>query len=253
MADRTQPVAAIEDGIAAAQAWWREAGVDFAFGDEPRAWLVEPEDAAAPQPRQASAEAPPSPPQLPPIGGNRTTWPRDLAAFRQWWLDEPTLDGGGLSPRVAPAGEPGGALMVLVPMPEAEDRERLLASVQGRLIAGFIEATGLGTASVYLASALPRHTPLPNWAGLDAGGLGEVLAHHIALAAPRRLLVLGRSILPLLGHDPAQGSPVPSQIAIQGRELPMLASFGPDRLLQSAKLRAGLWRRWLDWTDDDSE
>jgi DNA polymerase len=97
----------------------------------------------------------------------------------------------------------------------------------------------------------PRHTPLPDWDGLAARGHGDVLQHLLALARPQRLIVFGRSILPLLGHTPAQGAPVVSELAIQGRALPLLATYAPENLLKSARERAGLWQRWLEWTDMD--
>jgi hypothetical protein len=33
----------------------------------------------------------------------------------------------------------------------------------------------------------------------------------------------------------------------------MLTSYAPERLLEHARLRAGLWRAWLDWTDEGPE
>jgi len=242
------PSPTLADTIAAAQAWWREAGVDLAFHDEPRGWLAE----AAPPPGASPAAAPPPPaaPPRPTIGGDRSAWPQDLAAFRHWWLEEATLDRGGANPRIAPRGERDAALMLLVPMPEADDREALLSGQEGRLLAALATAMGLAPEAVYLAAALPRHTLLPDWDGLRADGLGEVLLHHIALANPARLIVLGTRILPLLGHDPAQAAPGVSELAIQGRNLPVLASYAPERLLGNARQRAGLWRRWLEWTDE---
>src|SRR5690606_37775525 len=85
-----------------------------------------------------------------------------------------------------------------------------------------------------------------------ADGLGEILLHHIILADPGRLLVLGTRILPLLGHDPAQAAPGISELAIQGRKVPVLTSYAPERLLGNARQRAGLWRTWLDWTVEGS-
>jgi DNA polymerase len=109
---------------------------------------------------------------------------------------------------------------------------------------------GLAPEQIYLAAALPRHTPLPDWERLAADGLGEILLHHIRLAEPQRLIVLGMRILPLLGHDPAQAAPAVSELTIQGRAVPMLTSYAPDRLLGNARQRAALWQRWLDWTDE---
>ena len=245
MTDRL-PSPTLTESIAAAQAWWREAGVDLAFRDQPQPWLVE--EARAEAPVRKVAEKPAAPPK-PRIGGDPAAWPHELPAFRQWWLDEPSLDQDGLNPRVAPRGEAGAALMLLVPMPEAEDRDSLLSGREGRLLASLVTAMGLSPEQVYFAAALPRHTPVPDWERLTADGLGEVLLHHVRLAAPRRLIVLGTRILPLLGHDPAQAAPAVSELAIQGRTEPMLVSYAPDRLLVHAGQRAALWQRWLDWTD----
>lgn len=238
--------------LQAAQDWWREAGVDLAFHDRPQRWLASDEPAAV-APREGhdlgSAPAPATPP--PGIGGDRAAWPADLASFSSWWLDEPSLDAGGPFPRVAPRGEAGAAVMMLVPMPEQADSATLLSGVHGRLLASFAEAAGLDPASVYLAAGLPRHTPVPDWAQLRAAGLGEVLLHHLALVAPQRLIVFGSGILPLLGHDPAQAAPAVSELSIQGAQLPLLAAYAPERLLANARQRAALWRRWLDWTRGD--
>jgi DNA polymerase len=240
----TAPSPTLAESIAAAQAWWREAGVDLVFHNEPQGWLAEDAPAAVP-----AVEKPSAAPKLR-IGGDPSAWPQDLPAFRQWWLEEPSLDRGGLNPRLAPRGEAGAALMLLVPMPEAGDSEMLLSSREGRLLASLATAMGFTSEQVYLAAALPRHTPVPDWERLAADGLGEVLLHHIRLAAPRRLIVLGTRILPLLGHDPAQGAPAVSELAIHGAPVRMLTSYAPERLLGHARLRAGLWRAWLDWTDE---
>jgi len=243
------PPQTLAESIAAAQAWWREAGVDLAFRDEPQPWLAEEVPAEAPV--RKAAEKPAAPPK-PRIGGDPASWPQDLPAFRQWWLGEPSLDQGGLSPRIAPRGEAGAALMLLVPMPEAEDRDSLLSGREGRLLASLATAMGLAPEQVYLAAALPRHTPVPDWERLATDGVGEVLLHHIRLADPRRLIVLGTRILPLLGHDPAQAAPAVSELAIHESAVPMLTSYAPERLLGNARQRAGLWQRWLDWTGEGS-
>lgn len=143
--------------------------------------------------------------------------------------------------------------MFVVPMPEADDADALLSGREGRLLASLARAMELSEERVYLASALPAHDVAPDWAALAEGGLGDVLRHHVALAAPQRVIVFGGSILPLFGHDPAQGAPAPSEIAIQAGALPLLATLAPGNLLRSAGQRALLWRRWLDWTDTEGE
>ena len=244
----TRPPPTLAESIAAAQAWWREAGVDLAFHDQPQGWLAEEK----PPVEVKAAPVKALPPPKAKIGGDPAGWPQDLAVFRQWWLEQPSLDQGGTHPRVAPRGEAGAPLMMLVPMPEVEDRDTLLAGSHGRLLGSFATAAGIVPEAVYLASALPRHTALPDWQRLGEDGLGEVLLHHIGLAAPQRLIVMGSGILPLLGHGPAQAAPAVSELAIQGRKMPLLASFAPERLLGNARQRAALWQCWLEWTDEGS-
>ena len=242
----------LAESIAAAQQWWRDAGVDMLFDDEPHGWLQDPAVPDAPKvqpiPFAAPALAEPEPVATR-MGGDRGSWPADLAALQTWWLEEPTLNVGGLNAPIAPRGQAGAALMVLVPMPESEDTDQLLSGREGRLLASFALAAGIDPASLYVAAALPRHMAVPDWAGLRAGGLGDVLLHHIHLAAPQRLLAMGRDVLPLLGHDPAQLSPGPGLLQVEGRQVPLLATYAPGRLLDHARLRAGFWQQWLDWTD----
>jgi len=241
--------------LAAALDWWREAGVDAVFADEAKGWLAEPAaevDAAERPSSKPAPQAPAPPPELPKLGGPREQWPRDLAAFRTWWLAEPSLDEGGLAPRVAPSGEAGAELMVLVAMPEEGDRDTLLSGPAGALLDSFLLAAGLPANQVYRAAVLPRHTPLADWPSLATQGLGALLAHHVALARPKRLLVLGQNILPLCGHDPAQGAQKLRSFNHEGGRVPVLAEAGLERLLGNWQLRARLWKRWLDWTDGQS-
>jgi DNA polymerase len=241
---------ALESDIAAALGWWREAGVDATFTDEATSWLREPEQEQAPV-AKASAPAGEPKPAPPPtqIGGPPETWPQGLAAFRQWWLAEPSLDEGGLTPRIAPTGGANPELMVLVAMPEEVDRDALLSGPHGRLLGAFLSAAGLAPSQVYKASAIPRHTAVPDWPALAAEGLGKVLAHHVSLVRPKRVLILGHNILPLCGHDPAQGAAPLIFFNHEHGRVPALAAAGLERLLDKPQLRGRLWRRWLDWTD----
>jgi len=244
--DAPPPPASLRDSISATLDWWREAGVDCAFLDTPQRWLAPPEG-EAPTASAATVAAPPPEPEPPRIGGDAENWPQDLASFRDWWLEEPSLD-PVKGRRLPPRGDRGAALMVLVPMPEEEDSEMLLSGRQGRLVAGMAEAMGVAPDRLYLASALPRYTLLPDWAALAREGMGEVLRHHLFLAAPERLLVMGLDILSLLEHDLAQESSAVGKIDIENNALPLLAGNAPAHLLDHARLRARLWRQWLDWT-----
>ncbi|MBW8783248.1 MAG: hypothetical protein JF593_01185 [Novosphingobium sp.] len=240
----------IAEEIAAALEWWREAGVDCAFEDVPRQWLAPPvQDAKAPPvPVPAAPIAEPAMPAEAAIGGDPAVWPRELEGFRQWWITEPSLDGGRSGGRVAPRGNAGAALMVLVPEPEAEDGVRLLSGAQGRLLDGFLAAAGIGLEDAYVASALPRYTPAADWPALTAHGLGAVVRHHVALVRPARLLVFGSNLLPLVDNDPANKADFSRRFNHEGISLPLLGARDLQALLQRPRGKAAVWRAWLDWT-----
>ena len=141
--------------------------------------------------------------------------------------------------------------MIVVPDPEREDGSHLLSGPQGRLLGAMLSAMGIATQQAYVASALPRHTPMTDWTAAGALGFGEVLRHHIGLARPRRLLVLGTNILSLLGHDPAHNRAVLREIHQDGVTIPLLAGKSLAALLERPRWKAGLWQAWLDWTRDE--
>lgn len=190
-----------------------------------------------------------APPASPPLVERRNLLgdspPADLAAFRTWWLAAPTQGSAGLYPRIAPRGDRGAALMVLVPQPEEHDREALLEGPQGRLLTNMLAAMGLDAETVYLASALPCHTPMADLAMLAASGMDTVLAHHIALAAPQRLLVLGTGLAAMI--SPENDQPL-REINRAGGKLPVLVSETLDALMEMPRLKARFWRRWMEWS-----
>lgn len=268
--DRTEPDWAAE--LAAAQAWWREAGVDTAFVDAPRDWLAEgrPRPPSSESPRRRgpqeetddlAARGPrlrgdsPVPEEAPRtrIGGDPARWPQALDAFAAWWLTEATLDPAPAAQRVPPAGPGEAALMVLVAMPEEGDAAALLSGPQGRLLEAMLRAFGTPREAAYVAAALPRRVPAPDWTRLAADGLGAVVAHHVALAAPKRLIVLGRDLSPLLGHDPAQAAANLPAFNHDRGSVPIAVFPSLEALLTRPALKRGVWTRWLEWTGTGCE
>lgn len=236
----------LEQELRAIDAWWREAGVDQVFADAPANWLAEPEDETLEVQPAVEQAAAPMPVEL--LAGGPANWPTTLEAFDQWWLAEPAL---ALGPhqRVAAHGPADAPLMVLVGQPGAGNAETLLSGEEGALLANMLAAFGFAPEEVRIASLLPSHLPHPDWPALDRIGWGALARHHIALAAPKRLLAFGHVALPLLGHDPAQGAAAFNQVALEGDTVPASAARGLDTLLLRARLRANLWQRWLEWTD----
>ena len=85
---------------------------------------------------------------------------------------------------------------------------------------------------VYLASALPRVTPMPDWDVLAARGLAALTRHHIALAGPRRLIAFGKA---------------PAMLAAESG-VPTLAAPQLETLARSAAHKRRFWNAWLEWS-----
>lgn len=232
---------------AAALDWWREAGVEYDFTDEAHGWLRAPEPVAEPDPApppRTIARRPETPAleraltRTPggAIGGDPAHWPGDLAAFRQFWLTEPSLDPGSREDRVAPVGDAGAALMVLIGMPEDGDREALLSGGCGALLTRILAAMGVDEGAVYLASCLPRCAPMPEWEDLAARGLARLTCHHIALVAPARVIAFGR----------------PAAMLAEGCAPPFLAAPQLETIGRSAPHKRKFWSQWLEWSASSS-
>ncbi len=238
--------------IAGALEWWRDAGVECAFLDEPVQWQQREEPVSlapdqAPQPKKkaptAQKEVAESLPKL-----DRSQLPATLAEFTQWWLAEPSLAEGSTATRVPPRGPHEADLMIVVPEPEADDGEILLSGPQGRLLDAMLAAFEISPDRTYFASVLPRYMPGADWDELASFGLGDVLAHHINLVRPKRLAVFGTNILPLIGNGPPQASAALQIFEHEGMKVQMLACRSLAALLEQPPWKARIWQVWMEFT-----
>ena len=247
------PPPSLTSEMEAALAWWQLAGVDHDYHEDVTDWLAGTDAAVQPAPAPSQPDAPSQHSPGETIKVARTNLlgdnpPADLAAFRQFWLETPGLDAIGPRGRIAPRGERGAELMVLVTDPEERDREHLLSGPQGQLLARILSAMGLSEEQVYLASALPRHTPMADTDAMAAAGLDAVVVHHITLAAPKRILAMGSGILPLLGHTSTKAPSSLAQINQSLPDTPLLLTEGLDAMMTMPRLKARFWRNWMAWT-----
>lgn len=244
------------EALAAALDWWRDAGVDGAFVDAPQNWLDQAKhssDLKAKPSIKPARELLPESDSLPlPVVSDRSGWPQTLTAFSPWWLSEGPLAPAGLR-RLAPAGPANAELMILLPMPSADDNETLLSGRGGKLLDAMLLSIGISRNETYLASALPAHLPMPDWSALKAAGLGDVLLHHIALVAPKRLLILGATgVSALLGHDPTNLANGLRAINHESSQMAAMTAWDLDAMLARPALKAGFWGRWLEWTGTET-
>lgn len=246
----------IADMISGALDWWRDAGVDCAFVDEPAQWLQLQEKVEQTAPQVSAARPKPAAPiehvPDPVMRLDRSLLPTSLEAFGAWWLSEASLIEGPLSARVPPRGPQGADLMVVVPEPEQEDGDTLLSGPQGRLLDAMLAAFGIASERTYFSSALPRHLPGADWQEIAARGLGDVLTQHVALVRPKRLAVFGTSVLPLIGNGPPQA---PADLRIFNHEdmkVGLLACRSLAALLEQPRWKARIWQAWLELSGTDS-
>lgn len=245
--------ATLAEEFEAALEWWKAAGVDHDFSDDATDWLAPAQVASdgsdtTPIPAKPKRVIP-TPPPPKKIGGAQENWPNELNAFHDWWVTSPDIDDGGSFAPVKPRGTANAALMIVVAEPEENDTDMLLSGPQGRLLANMLRAMGMDADKVYIASVLRRHTPMPDWAALREAGLGDLVMHHIRIAAPQRILTFGRNIPPLLGNDTAQGAAFSHNINHDGRSIPVMGVGSLPELLRSPPRRQRFWRNWLEWID----
>ncbi len=225
--------------------WWREAGVDTLVEDAPFDWLA-PVETAAPfafLPTVAPASAPgPAPAAL----------PDTREAFATWRFGEhaPEARWGGAA--IAASGPADAELMVFVDCPERDDRETLLEGETGRLFDRMLAAIGRSRADTALASVCTRRPTTGRVPRDTAERLGEIARHHVALAAPERLLAMGdaasRALLAMSVADARGRTHMINHK--QGRITHVVATHHPRFLLDRPAAKAETWKDLLMLTGE---
>lgn len=169
--------------VASALDWWADAGVDTLTDEAPRDWLARtPPRAEAPVPETIAATAPPL--------------PDDLERFVAWRMGDAAPEAEWLSPRIAPGGPAGAAMMVLTDMPEPGDEAAgmMIGGAAGRLLDRILEAIGESRDSVQCAALAWARPVTGTLNDAEIAQLAPLVHHHVALAAPKRLLLLGETM-----------------------------------------------------------
>lgn len=221
---------------ASALEWWRDAGVDMLVDEDSRDWTArEAAPAVASSAPQPAALAEPEP---------EVPLPATLEAFIDWRFGSGAPESTWVEPIVAPTGNPAAPLMVVTDFPESEgDTTSLLAGPAGRLFDHMLAAIDLDRDSIYFAplcAARPITGSVPREA---EERLGELIRHHVALAAPRKLLLLGQTVSRAVlgaggGLQRGRLQPVNQE---NGQSL-MVATFHPRFLLTRPAAKADAWK-----------
>lgn len=219
----------MSDGLAlSALEWWSEAGVDTLVDETPRDWLAA---AVAPAATVAIVAEPAAAP--PPV------LPADLAGFRRYLLTDPVVPGPPAA-RLDASGDPASGTMVLLDMPEPGDRTNgaLLGGEVGALFDRMLDAMGLSRDALYLAPFAPA-APASGKLDDDACRTLTILAHHhLALVAPKRLLLMGDAPVRALTGQPLTRARAETH-AVDG--IPAVATFHPRLVHARPAFRKDAW------------
>ncbi|MFA5968134.1 MAG: uracil-DNA glycosylase [Sphingomonas sp.] len=219
--------------------WWRDAGLDVFVDEAPRNWLAQP--APSPMARAETANDAPTAPATPVVA----SLPATLVEFEAWRLGGDTPDANWSQSRIAPRGDAGSGLMVLIEIPERDDEQAgmLLSGTAGRLFDRMLAAIGRDRETVYLASlavARPASGRVPPEAIAE---LGRLARHQIGLVAPKRLLVIGNATSrAILGADIAPARGKLHDFNHETGKTGVVASYHPRFLLERPAAKAEAWR-----------
>lgn len=209
--------------------WWRDAGVDTLVDEAPRDWFAQP---AAPSPAAAAR---------PEANG---LLPEDWDAFLTWRGGDAAPEAGWAGPGVLASGPIDAAVMVLADVPDREDcaAGKLLTGEAGRLFDRMLQAIGLERQSVHLVSVCAKRPAAGRVSRTDEARLGEVARHHVALIAPKRLLLLGDAASrALLGTSVLQARGRLHAVDLTSGGLEAVTTFHPRFLLENPGRKREAW------------
>lgn len=223
--------------------WWSDAGVDALVGESPRDWLRPSAAAAAAASPGPRAPAPSAPAAAAPAPAS--SFPDQMDLFHAYLRTSDALSFASPSaPRVCPSGDPASGLMILADMPTAEDcgTGTLISGEAGRLFDRMLAAIGRDRASVYLAALSCLRSPDGRLASEAAKSCAALARHHVGLAAPKAVLLLGDACSKaLLGLPMAQARGRWHEIATHNGPARALVTIPPSYLLNLPAAKAHAW------------
>ena len=224
------------NALLSALRWWQLAGVDVIVDDAPRDWLKNAVSVAHGSNSTPGAVTAASATDV-------MALPSTMEAFAAWIKLPENLPDLGMR-RPAAAGSVAGGLMLLTDMPDADDCEAdmLIAGSAGRLLDAMLGAIGRDRASVYLASLAPGRPASGRLAPSLEAELARLARHHVQLARPRLLLILGDATTrAVIGTSLAEARNSIHGINLDGGTVPAIATFHPRFLLQQPARKADAW------------
>jgi uracil-DNA glycosylase len=227
--------------------WWRDAGVDVLIDEEPRNWLAEGAKKPAPVPASgvAAAESKAVSNAAPPPAAAKLVLPSTLPELLAWMAgDTEFLAAYPVRQRIAPQGNPASGIMIVTDVPERGDAASgtLLTGDEGALFDKMLAAWKIDRSGVYLASLAPARPANPILDETVISALAPILRHHIELAAPKKLWLLGEAASrAVLGMNVAEATGRLHFINYGDTKVAAIATLHPRVLLREPKAKGRVW------------
>ena len=225
-----------------ALSWWLEAGVDAAIQDTPRNWLR-----PAPPSAAAARAAVPGP-----VSNVAEPASETLAELQQWLASSAQIPlASATARRILPHGPEDADIMLLSDSPALEDftSGQPIGGEAWTLMSRMLAAIGMTADQAYSASLSCFHTPGARMTEQDRQACADIARRHIALAKPRRLLLLGDGpCLAMLGKRLVQARGHVHKV--EGART--IATFHPRHLINRPLDKALAWRDLLLLMEDES-
>jgi uracil-DNA glycosylase len=219
--------------------WWQDAGVDSFVDEMSTPWLGR----TAPKLSQRHNDASIGAAQKLELPRAAEALPATLADFTRWFLSSTDIpEAGPATFRVAPSGNPEASLMALVDMPEAGDTHEVLSGEVGNYFNNMLSALKRDRTTTYIAALTPSRVPTGILPEAALPRLGEIARHHIALAAPKRVWLMGDAVSrAVLGMDVVSARGRQHNINHQGSIMIAVASYHPRFLFRNPRRKADAW------------
>jgi uracil-DNA glycosylase len=212
--------------------WWQDMGVDTMIDETPLPWL---ERLKAKAPVAVAPDAPVIP----------ATLPTTLPVLIDWLANSSDIpEGGPPTRRIVASGDPSADLMIVIDMPGLGDVEagHILSGEIGTMFDRMLGSINWSRQTSYVVPLCPALVPTGMIAENSLARLGEIALHHIALARPKQVWLMGDAVSrAILGTDMMKARGVLHRINQHNGSIEAVVSFSPRFLFQNPRRKADAW------------
>lgn len=223
------------DSIGNLIGWWELAGVTVPVSDQKAAWLAPPAQMQTEPARVRSEKT-----------GSQGEMPGTLAEFLEWRRSSAEVpEAAWPGSRILPEPPSDIGIMVISDVPDGDDMAAgtLLSGSTGKLFDRMMRSIGLEREKLYLCSLGATRPPGGLLHASSAQMLAKIMHHHIALAAPTKLLLLGdKTSRALLSADAGGGRGKLHSVNHAHGTVSAIATFHPRFLMRQPAAKAECWK-----------